>query len=58
MVGVPRLGLALVRKVADLHYGRVWVDSEVGCGSTFYFSWPGMTTVDEMDRTYAEMAVS
>lgn len=51
------LGLALVKKIGDMHHGRVWVESEVGCGSTFFFSWPGMSTAEEIDRTYAELAV-
>lgn len=35
------LGLALVRKVAELHQGRVWVESQQGVGSTFFLEWPG-----------------
>ncbi|MDZ7704051.1 MAG: PAS domain-containing protein [Trueperaceae bacterium] len=32
------LGLSLVEKFAELHGGRVWVESTVGAGSTFGFS--------------------
>jgi len=34
------IGLSVVRKIVESRGGRTWLDSEVGKGTTFHFTWP------------------
>jgi len=42
------LGLPICREIVEHHGGRLWLESEVGCGSTFSFSLPLEGGLDAM----------
>jgi PAS domain S-box-containing protein len=34
------VGLALVKKIVEMYHGQIWLESEVGTGTTFWFTLP------------------
>lgn len=57
-IGGTGLGLFICRKIVELYNGRIWVDSELEKGSTFYINLPRLTTqrAEQLQATAASDA--
>jgi len=47
------IGLTIVKHLVELHGGQVWVESELGKGSNFFFTLPKVAAIDLTDSPFS-----
>lgn len=55
-IGGTGLGLYICRKIIELYHGKIWVESELGKGSTFFINLPRLSTAQAEQMKAAEAA--
>jgi two-component system, OmpR family, sensor histidine kinase VicK len=57
-IGGTGLGLFISRKIVELYSGKIWVESKMGQGSTFFINFPRLTTQQATDMKAKQSTAS
>lgn len=52
------IGLAVVKKIVELYDGNVWIESEMGKGTTFYFTLPEQMLAGDKEEASSKSKVA